>query len=1123
MSGGTSPREKRAEGENDADPDSFCPQRWLACSSGYRSVFVYKSNRVERLLPRLTALLKTPSGDPFAPEVVVVHSKGMERWLAMQIGQSLGICANMRFPFPGRIVQEAFEAALGDRAERIDDWRPESLVWTIQKVLPPLLEDPDFAPISGYLDEDPKGLKRFQLAQRIARAFDKYATYRPDTVLKWERGLDGDETWQPKLWRALADVIDGGHIARLWRPFQDTMARRETPLSGMPKRLLLFGVSTLPPLYMDVLSRLARQIEVHLFQLAPSQEWWAHVRTKKQKERIQDGLFGSREMVDLHLEVGHPLLASLGRLGRDFQLVLEDCDYHEPDESLFDEPIRDDLLGGLQRDILHLDVEPRPARSDDRSVQVHSCHGELRQVQVLQDQLLQLFKEMPGLQPRDVAVLMPDVEQWAPLVKAVFDRERDDVRHIPFRVSDRSLRRDNPVAEALIALLGLVDARVTASQVLDLLGHAPIRERFAISAEDVEPIGGWVRASGIRWGVDEHHRARFGVPPIRQNTWRFGLDRLVLGTAMRGEDEVLFGGVLPYDEIEGGETRLLGRFVALCEALFSTLEELRQPRSLAAWGAAVNGVLDELVDAEGDHAWQHQQVRAVLSDAVERADGVAFDAPLEIDVVQSFLGGVFEQSMPASGYLSGQVTFCAMVPMRSIPFRVVCMLGMDERAYPRRGRRLDFDLVDGAKHGDRTPREDDRTLFLEALLSARDRLIITYKGQDIRDNKPTPPSVMVSELLDALEESRGDVRDQIVVAHPLQPFSPRNFGSADDARLFSFDQDYLEGAVRLSARRDELPPFFEGPLPAVEPPTEVALDDLISFFERGPVVSLMNKRLRVRYGRDDDPIEDREPVELNGLELWALGAPLLDKAVANPDRALEDYRVAVRAKGSLPHGVPGDCVFQTKVTPVVEPLAAQIRSLLGGADLPLVRVDLDIDGVRVTGSVDRWTDKGRLLYHYSKLKAKHHLRAWIEHLASCAAMGFRNGTRLLGRRSGGGVAQYDFEAVRPEWAIERLEDLMQLYIEGQSHPLALFPESGLAWAEVLADGGWGASNYPAERAGKGKWSPNRWSGEGDDPHIRRALGEAEFSPELRVIPGDDLEELARRVFAPMLASREEAT
>ena len=1079
-------------------------------------MFVYKSNRVERLLPPLTELLGRPGGDPFAPETVVVHSKGMERWLAMQIGQALGICANVSFPFPGRIVQQAFEAALGDRAARLDHWRPDSLVWTILGVLPELLQRPGFEPLDQYLSDDRRGVKRFQLAQRIARCFDRYATYRPEVVLEWERGRE--QTWQPQLWRALAERIEGGHIARLWRPFQDAMVRRDTPLADFPDRLFLFGVSTLPPLYVDVLSRLARQIEVHLFQLAPSQEWWAHVRSQRQIDRYETGLFGSATPGDLHLEVGHPLLGSLGRLGREFQLVLEEADYQEPNEALFQEPADDDLLGGLQRDILHLQAPERPADPQDRSITVHSCHGELRQVQVLQDQLLQLFKEMPGLQPRDIVVMMPDVEQWAPLVKAVFDREPGDPRYVPFRVSDRSLRRDNPVAEALMAIVSLVDARVSASEVLDLLGHAPIRDRFDISAEDLEPITSWVRQSGIRWGIDEAHRATFDVPAVRQNTWRFGLDRLVLGTAMRGHDEQLFGGVLPYDEIEGTETRLLGRFVEFCERLFGALERMRDPCSLSDWSELATTVLADLIEAEGDYSWQHQQVRTVLADARDRAAAIGFDDPLDVDVILAFLGSVFAESMPASGYLSGQVTFCAMVPMRSIPFRVVCMLGMDERAYPRRGRHLDFDLVDGSRPGDRTPREDDRTLFLEALLSARDRLVITYKGQDIRDNKAAPPSVMVSELIDALEEARGPLRDQIVVAHPLQPFSPANFGAAQDDRLFSFDHDYLEGAERLSGGRDDLPPFFAEGLPAAAALSELALEDLISFFERGPLVSLMNRRLRVRFGTEEDPIADREPVELNGLELWAIGAPLLDKAVRCPDRAVEDYTAAVRAKGTLPHGVPGDCLFETKVSPVVEPLAEQVRSMLGTSPRPVVRVDLDLDGVRLTGSVDGWTEAGRLLYHYSKLKAKHHLRAWIEHLASCAASGFRVGTRLLGRRSGGGVARYDFEALRPDWARDRLADLVKLYIRGQEQPLPLFPESALAWAEVQHKGGWGEWSYAAKKAGSMKWR-TRWGGEGDDPHVLRAIGRVDFEPDLRIGSGPDLARLAQHVYQPMLASR----
>jgi exodeoxyribonuclease V gamma subunit len=1111
-------------------------------------MFVYRSNRVEALLPPLMQLLQRPLGGPFDPQVVVVHSKGMERWLAMQIGQSLGICANLEFPFPGKVVHQAFQAALGERADGLDAWQPDALTWRVLAALPPLLAgDAAFEPLARYLEQDDQGLKRFQLALRIARSFDRYAIYRPDMVLKWEKGQDQD--WQPRLWRTLAAQDPAPHIARLWRPFQDAMSRRNTPLQGLPQRLCMLGVSSLPPLFVDVLSRLARQIEVHLFHLDPCSEWWADIHSRRRIERLEAGFqargYTPEQVAALHLEVGHPLLASLGTLGREFQLVLEECDYQEPIDDLFCEPERQDLLQTLQRDILHLRTrgpdERLPLDASDDSISIHSCHGALRQVQVLQDQLLQLFKELPDLQPRDVCVMMPDVEQWAPLVTSVFDRDPDDPRYIPFRVSDRSLRRDNPVAEGLLAVLELVDARVTASQVLDLLAHEPIRRQFGISGDDLEQLTDWVRVAGVRWGIDADHRASFGLPNSDTNTWRFGLDRLLLGVALPGRGRLLYRGVLPHDEIEGTAGQLLGRFVDFCETLFLRLRDLQRPRQLADWGQAIGLVLDQLLASDADEAWQQQQVRKVLDRARDQTLALGDQQDSSVQVLRGFLQGVFEESMPASGYLSGGVTFCAMVPMRSIPFRVVAMLGMDEDAYPRRSTGLGFDrMAQKSAPGDRSPREDDRTLFLEALLSARDRLLITFKGQDIRDNEARPPSVLVSELIDVLAETfvlppdtdderdePARVRDHLLLRHPLQPFSPDNYGGSTQPRLFSYDPDWLAGAQRMLQDRQAPRPFFHEPLP---PPQidHLTLSELAGVLERGPVLHLMQKRLGLWLELDDSTIEDREPFQVDGLGLWELASPLLDEVIeqgSEPMSALD----RVRASGRLPHGQPGACFFEDRVVAMVRPLAAAVASRDPGLPIEAVDVDLQLpqSGIRLTGTVDRVFERERQLHQFSKVRAKHLLSCWVHHLALQASGKAHLPSVLIGRPAKGGVGMHTMQPLRADWALHELDKLGRLYLRACSEPLPLFPESSLAYARVVrVDPDDDRKKKEGLRRANDGWRRSRrdgtqW-GEGTDAHLILAVGEPELDYELR-LPGQTPEvktsfhDLAVHILAPMLA------
>ncbi|MGH7291879.1 MAG: exodeoxyribonuclease V subunit gamma, partial [Myxococcota bacterium] len=373
---------------------------------------------------------------------------------------------------------------------------------------------------------------------------------------------------------------------------------------------------------------------------------------------------------------------------------------------------------------------------------------------------------------------------------------------IPNRFADRPVRADNEVAEAFTALLGLLRGRLTAAEVLDVLRRDPVRARFGIAGDDLELVRRWITETGVCWGIDADHRAAHDQPAADQNTWRFGLDRLLLGYAMPGDGLVQFGDALPYDDLEGGEAVLLGRLADFCDALFTAQATLAAPRSPAGWRDELGRLLERLVARSPATAHQHELIRAGLATLAARAEAAGFAELLRLETVQAQLDDELQRGATAHGFLSGGVTICELLPMRSIPFKLVCLLGMNDDAFPRQGRPLGFDRIAAQpRPGDRSVRDDDRYLFLEALLAARQQLVISYVGQRITDNQPLPPSVVVQELLDTIERTfvapdGQTVAARIVVTHPLQPFSPRYFRGAED-RLFSYSNAYRAGAAAL--------------------------------------------------------------------------------------------------------------------------------------------------------------------------------------------------------------------------------------------------------------------------------------------------------------------------------------
>jgi exodeoxyribonuclease V gamma subunit len=1078
-------------------------------------VYLYRSNRVETLVEALCDVLREPSGGPLDPEVVLVHSNGMETWLSHEIGERLGICANVRFPFPRKFVPELFRAVLGPRAAGMEQWHREQLTWTILSVLPDLLPRPELAEIAGYLRDDESGLKHVQLAERIAHVFDDYVVYRGDLIRAWERGQDGG--WQAVLWRALHRVIDAPHAAGLAGSLEAALRSGRT--SALPNRISLFGIATLAPVHLRIFDALSAVVDVHMFMLRPTPEFFGDIRSKPEQAR-------AREIE--YLEEGNPLLASLGRLGREFQQILVDQDIDRgPSIDLDVDPGTETLLTAIQSDIFGVRhrraaegyERPLALEGDDGSLEIHACHGPMRQVEVLRDRLLALFADDPGLEPRDILVMTPDMDVYSPLIEAAFARGPGDPCHIPFTIADRALRYDSPVAEAFFRVLDLANARLTAPEVLDLLALEPVRQRFGLAAEDLDTVSHWVADSGIRWGIDAKHREALGQPEYGQNTWQFGLDRLLLGYAMPGDGRRLFGDALPYDEVEGLDGPLLGALCDFTGALFDAVKSLQEPRSVAAWHRTLIVVLDRLLATTYVNGWQHQQIRELLIDLADRAS-VLGDS-VDLAVMKHLLRQHFDTSRSPYGFLTGGVTFCAMLPMRSIPFRVVCLLGMDETAFPRATRRLGFDRIAlEPRPGDRSTRHDDRYLFLEALLSARERMIITYTGRRIHDNREVPPSVVVSELIDAVGEAfETEPGYELVKLHPLQPFSARNFVGPTPS---SFSAVFLEAARarRLSNREPE--PFFNDRLALESADRQVDADDLLAFFNY-PIRRILNRGLGIRLTDRAEPLDEREPVQLSALEQWGVGNATLTRVLAGD--SLEDALPTVRGLGILPLGAPGRLSF-ARDAPTAQAIGAAFDQLTEGREERRIEVDFIARSGRVTGRLRSIYGDRSVVARYGKIRGKHLLELWIRHLLLVVdpESGVETSV-LVGRSEGEGDPESVFVRAVDNPRVY-LEELLSLYWTGQTEPLLLFPEASRRYFSELGDT---PDNEQAQEQARRSilkdWrqrlATTYQQHEGDDPHIVRVLGDAPpFEPEFRLGPIPSRSELsfhqlAIAVFAPL--------
>ncbi|MCE0539983.1 exodeoxyribonuclease V subunit gamma [Kineosporia rhizophila] len=1017
----------------------------------------------------LAGLLAEPLEDPFAVETVAVPAKGVERWLTQRLSHVLGtgtapttgtpaapdgVCANVSFPSSTAVLERALEEASDQIARAVRAWAPDRSRWSLTEVIDASRAEPWCAPLDRHLKagEQDTG-RRLAAATRLARLFDEYGNARPGMITAWAQGRDesgdgrplpDDLLWQAELWRRLRERLGVPAPAEL---LDEACARlRDEPAtSTLPQRLSVFGASRLSPLKIRVLAALAEHRDVHLWLHHPSPALW------EVTSGLDPAALPLRRSDDpARTRVRNPLLASMSRDLLELQQTLI---RYSPQAGHREHPAPeppDTLLGRLKRDLRRGEVHDVPERPvlhpDDTSIQVHSCYGRVRQVEVLREVMLGLLADDPTLEPRDILVMCPDVEAFAPLVTSAF-AQSDQAGQLRVRVADRSPRQTNALFDLLGLLLELGTARITAPQVLDLAGREAVRRRFGFDDDDLARLRDWLVGAGIRWGLDDAHRQTWHLQSIQQGTWRAGLDRLLLGVSVEGDTEQL-GGVIGLDDVDSAGIDLAGRLAELIDRLGAAQELMSGRHPIAKWLTGLENSVLDLGATDRNTAWQVNQLRSELWDVAEAAADSQADCSLAD--VRSVLADLLAGRPTRSSFRTGTLTVCTLVPMRSVPHRVVCLLGLDDGSFPRRAD-PDGDDVLGRDPwvGERDPRSEDRQLFLDAVCAAQEKLVITYSGSDDRTGAPIPPAVPLGELLDAVDRSSWlddrRVRDRITVRHPLQPFDPRNFtdGALGRPGPFSFDEPALEGARALTRERVPSGRFLPAPLPPAGT-DDVALADLHRLLQH-PAKGFLRQRLQVSMALADEEPDDALPVELDSLQQWKIGDRLLRQRLSGLSPA--DCIAVESHRGLLPPGDLGRLLL-TRVGRKVEDVMR--ASTLERAAAPDSR-DVDVllpDGTRLTGTVGDVRDSTVLTVTYSRLGPKHRLGSWVNLLALTAtdpAPGWSAVT--VGQGPRGGAARSVFEPLDQEMARLALAELVGLYRAGLSSPLPITLKTSASYAE----------------------------------------------------------------------------
>ncbi|WP_299074594.1 exodeoxyribonuclease V subunit gamma [uncultured Paraglaciecola sp.] len=1106
-------------------------------------LYLVQSNKMECLAESLVSCLQetakqnTPLGKGasiFEPEQILVQSPGMSQWLKIQIAGSLGITANIDFPLPSSFIWQLYQQHIQDLPDQ-SAFTKANMTWKLMSILPLKLLEPEFKPIEQYLLGS-KPLKLYQLATKIADVYDQYLVYRPDWILHWEAGHNDLPTetnrqtnptnivdahpWQPILWRALIAASKNlkespFHRANLHHSLLEALHTSNDSQARKP--LMVFGISAMPLQQLEVLSALSKSRDVLIFWFNPSQHYWGDIVDEKTQAKAQLKALNADELSGVEfLDVGNPLLASWGKLGRDYQDMLLGFEFQPQD--CFIESRPQCLLHHIQTDINQLQFratnQPLDAsellsngkqfpkvdiKPTDNSIQVHACHSKVRELEVLHDQLLQRFNDNPNWHPGDVIVMMPDVASYAPFIDGVFGAVASKLA-IPYAISDRNVGQVSPLLSSFLEAMKLHQSRLTLSSVLSLLEVPAILRKFAIDPQEFELIQHWLTDAGVRWGWNEQDKQRWDLPSEKQNTWVFGLQRLLAGYAM--SSETLFKGsqehISAYADIEGQQAVALGKCYQFTGLLIKMLAFCQQPQNIPQKVTQALELLTELYDADESEQTDLQILRETLEKMLLHSH--QFTAAIDQDVFVSELQQNIQEKGVGQRFLAGYVNFCTLMPMRSIPFKVVCLLGINDTDYPRQSVPMGFDLMRLApiKRGDRSRRLDDRYLFLEALLSAREQLYFSYIGFSQKDNSPLAPSILLSELIEYCQqgfclegqwqsnvtETEQNILAHLTTNHKLQPFDQGYFETTTSSDLLSFN--HKQQAIAQQLRQPPLKLSFSSePLPhSQEQTTQVELDTLIEFFHN-PAKAFFMQRWQTRFYPLAQQNTDEEPFAFNGLDKYQLNQRLIQHFLAahsgldaEPEELnhreihLTELLNKLKAEGKLPTGKSAEIVLE----PLVKNSNQLVKQL---AELHLsmdkkhsVDVDISINKMRIVARIDNLYAQNLLLWRPGKLRAKDRITLYLQWLVLCAC------PPKTGLDQAHFVSMdklYSLNVIESSIAIQNLQIWKDSWLRGTNELLHFYPDAAWQWA----------SSFDENKTLNSFVGNDFALGEGSEAHIQR--------------------------------------
>ncbi len=1034
---------------------------------------VYRSNRAEWLASILSEELRLEPPKLFETVDVIVNTWPTSRWLSEQFAMVNGISALIKYPFPSSHLKKLSGLVLGTEENSKDPWKADRLVWTLLDLLPELLEKDEAAPLKEWLSRQPSisgqlNQALWQLAHNIANAFEDYALFRPELMTKWLESvgspqanslsnLPAHQNWQAILISLLVERLDIEPFGLQFKKAIEKLKRGESPAQKLPNHLHIFGLSSLAPIQMELIQALSGLMSIKIYLLTPCPDLWK--RCKERRETL--GNQWNTSLDGNWLRQAPRLEANLGRMGAEFQQLLEGSGESQLGEwkegDLFAAPANIAIQSGrkptfleqLQQHLVNSENDQVLFREEkDNSLIFLSCPGQARQVQVIRDQILQLLAKDKSLEPRDILIMTPQVQRFAPLIASILNDKDATGVDLPWRITDRSQLNNPGLIRFMLDLLKLAGSRLTSISLDSLLSNPAFQKQQKISPGEVSLISNFLQLTGFSWGLDAHDR---NGDETHSLSWC--LDRWLLGLILPSKPGIKTKGAAPFSE--GIKPTEVIKWWNLLSLICNQLRDMRHPHRCEEWVKLLKSSIDLLFLDGGAWNWERQSFLAALEDWHKAAS--ISKLKIEAKVVEDVLNKALTVNIGRFGHRSGALTISALEPMRAIPHRVIVLMGLDADIFPRHNDRPGFHLLEHNRLlGDPSDSDQDRYVLLEALMSCRQHLLISWNSTHERTGEFSPAANPVQQWLGQLEAKLEPKEFNGLIRQPeANPLNRNNFLIHKHHQPISCDRRNLEARLWLEKKLIPkplalaLPLEWDTPKPGSDP--EITQELLRTWLIAPQLTWLQQFQLNPREW--SSPIKELEDLVLNELQrhklLKSRFEELLDFLSTSQNKTLKNS-----IKGNWEHDYEGQGKFPTKAAGQLEMEILENRwqdlqsTLLNLGPCKKSLLDMKNDSREIL-----WAGDYAVVIELGKLKAKSVMGGWLKHLQVCAYNSIPVETIIIARNlSPTKKDQFHvalrWKPIKTEQAQSHIKTLKSIANLGLRKCWPIPPESGWALAKA---------------------------------------------------------------------------